>query len=68
MSDIFGRLAIAFKGKAQLVKLTWMFKSIHLNIMDFHRSYMSMINPDSNTIYTCTIEDGGEAPQVLLSF
>jgi hypothetical protein len=27
---------------------------------------MSMINPDSNTIYTCTIEDGGEAPQVSL--
>lgn len=25
---------------------------------------MSMINPEANTIYTCTIEDGGDAPQV----
>ncbi|KAG2172041.1 hypothetical protein INT43_001518 [Umbelopsis isabellina] len=31
------------------------------------RSYMSMINPDSNTIYTCTIEDGGEAPQFRIT-
>ncbi|KAI8583935.1 hypothetical protein K450DRAFT_220674 [Umbelopsis ramanniana AG] len=31
------------------------------------RSYMSMINPESNTIYTCTIEDGGDAPQFRIT-
>ncbi|CAO3679799.1 unnamed protein product [Umbelopsis ramanniana] len=31
------------------------------------RSYMSMIYPEANTIYTCTIEDGGDAPQFRIT-
>jgi len=31
------------------------------------RSYMSMIHPDTNTNYTCTIEDGGDAPQFRIT-